>query len=165
MGYFKFYHVKEEYIEYLHRVDYRVQHNKGQKRPYVGIVLEINGYKYYVPLESPKPGHAKIKGGGPVLKLEDGALGIMGFNNMLPVKPRELVEFDIAQEQDREYQMLLLKQLHYCTKNKNVILVRAANTYKKATDGNTPFYEKVCCDFKKLEAACKRYNPNWKPKK
>lgn len=53
MGKFQFYHINEHYISYLHSIDTRVQYNKGQRRPYVGIVLSINGIDYYVPLESP----------------------------------------------------------------------------------------------------------------
>lgn len=164
MGYLKFYHIKEEYIAYLHRTDRRVQFNKGERRPYVGVVLKVNGQNYYVPLESPKPNHANIKSGGPILKLDEGRLGIMGFNNMVPVKQGQLIEFDIAAETDKEYQTLLLKQFHYCAKNKDIIERRAINTYAKQVSGKNPFYEKVCCDFRKLETACKRYNPNWKPK-
>lgn len=63
MGKFQFYHINEHYISYLHSIDTRVQYNKGQRRPYVGIVLSINGIDYYVPLESPKPNHVNIKGG------------------------------------------------------------------------------------------------------
>ena len=43
MGKFQFYHINEHYISYLHSIDTRVQYNKGQRRPYVGIVLSING--------------------------------------------------------------------------------------------------------------------------
>lgn len=164
MGYLKFYHIKEEYIAYLHWADRRVQFNKGERRPYVGVVLKVNGQNYYVPLESPKPNHANIRSGGPILKLDEGRLGIMGFNNMVPVKQGQLIDFDIAAETDKEYQTLLLKQLHYCTKNKDIIEHRAINTYAKQVSGKNPFYEKVCCDFRKLEAACRRYNPNRKPK-
>lgn len=39
MGKFQFYHINEHYISYLHSIDTRVQYNKGQRRPYVGIVL------------------------------------------------------------------------------------------------------------------------------
>ena len=164
MGYLRFYHIQEEYIAYLHRVDRRVQFNKSERRPYVGIVLKVNGHNYYVPLESPKPNHANIKSNGPILKLDEGRLGIMGFNNMVPVKSGQLIDFDIAAMTDKTYQTLLLKQLHYCAKNKGIIERRAINTYTKQIGGNNPFYERVCCDFRSLEAACRRYNPNWKPK-
>ena len=164
MTYFRFYHIKDEYVAYLYRLDRRAQYNKGARRPYVGVVLQIRDMNYYVPLESPKPNHAHVKSGGPILKMDDGKLGIMGFNNMIPVRMQQLIEFDIANEKDQEYRMLLLKQLHFCAENKDVILNRAKTTYAKAVSGKNPFYQKVCCDFRKLESACRRYNPNWKPK-
>ncbi|WP_165449929.1 type III toxin-antitoxin system ToxN/AbiQ family toxin [Intestinimonas timonensis] len=75
MGKFRFYHIREGYVDYLHKIDNRVQLNKGQRRPYVGIVLSINGFDYYVPLESPKPNHVNIKSSGPVFKNKCKALG------------------------------------------------------------------------------------------
>lgn len=146
-----FYHIREGYINFLHRADNRVQLNKGQRRPYVGVVLRIGEHDYYVPLESPKPNHANIKSGGPVLKLDEGRLGIMGFNNMIPVRKYQLLEFDILAEPDEKYKNLLLKQLQYCEKNKNLIFSRAEATYRKATEGKNAFYRKICCDFKRLE--------------
>ena len=152
MGKLRFYHVREGYIEFLHRVDRRVQLNKGEKRPYVGIVLKVGKHEYYVPLESPKPNHKNIRGGGPVLKIEEGKLGIMGFNNMIPVMRYHLIEFDILQEPNDQYKMLLLNQLRFCEQNRDLIYSRAKATYRKATDGKNQFYRKVCCDFKKLES-------------
>ena len=102
MTYFRFYHIKDEYVAYLYRLDRRVQYNKGARRPYVGVVLQIRDMNYYVPLESPKPNHAHVKSGGPILKMDDGKLGIMGFNNMIPVRMQQLIEFDIANEKDQE---------------------------------------------------------------
>ena len=165
MGYFRFYRIQDPYVEYLHKWDSRVQLNKGERRPYIGIVLTVNGFNYFVPLESPKENHVNIKSGGPVLKLDGGKLGIMGFNNMIPVKRNQLINFDIADEQEKQYQMLLLNQLHYCAKHKDTILLRAQNTYAKAVGGDNPFYKRVCCDFRKLENACWRYNPNRKHSK
>lgn len=139
MGKFQFYHINEHYISYLHSIDTRVQYNKGQRRPYVGIVLSINGIDYYVPLESPKPNHVNIKGGGPVMKLDDGRLGLMGFNK--------------------------LNQLNYCNKNRDLILQRAESTYRKALSRKIPLYQKVCCNFEKLERKSKKYDPNYVPSK
>ncbi len=159
----RLYHIREGYVEFLHKADSRVQLNKGEHRPYVGIVMTIGEYEYYVPLESPKPNHANIKSGGPVLKLDGGTLGIMGFNNMLPVKRYQLIEFDISAVSDVKYRTLLLKQLAFIEKNKRVIYDRAAATYRKATDGKNPFYRKICCNFKKLESICDKYKVK-KPK-
>lgn len=160
---FKFYHVDEGYIEYLHKLDWRVQYNKGEKRPYVGIVLEIGEISYFVPLESPKENHKNIGGGGPVLKLDDGALGIMGFNNMIPIAKPMLIPFDFEQIKDEKYKALLQKQFIYCRKNRDIILSRAKSTYRKASDCRNTFYRKTCCDFKRLESSYLMYKrKNWK---
>nr|DAF49597.1 MAG TPA: Toxin ToxN, type III toxin-antitoxin system [Myoviridae sp. ctuev19]DAQ81012.1 MAG TPA: Toxin ToxN, type III toxin-antitoxin system [Caudoviricetes sp.] len=162
---FRLYHINEHYVSYLHSIDSKVQFNKGQRRPYVGIVLSINGVDYYVPLESPKPNHENIKSGGPVLKLDGGTLGIMGFNNMIPVIPSCLIDFDIQTISDQKYKMLLINQLNFCEKNKDVILRRAETTYQKATEKKIPLYKKICCDFQKLERKCRKYDPEYFAKK
>lgn len=164
MAKFKFYHIQEKYINYLHSIDNRVQMNKGEHRPYVGVVLSVNGMSYYVPLESPKPNHANLKSGGPVLKLDNGRLGIMGFNNMIPVVPACLLPFDFKDIQDEKYKMLLINQLNYCEKNAELIVHRAEVTYRKAVSGCAPFYTKICCNFKKLERKASLYDPNYVPK-
>ncbi len=38
----KFYNIKDEYINYLKKYDAKVVDNKKGKRPYVGVVLEID---------------------------------------------------------------------------------------------------------------------------
>ena len=157
---FKFYHIKEHFIRYLHSIDNRVQFNKGQSRPYVGVVLSMHGLNYYVPLESPKPNHKNLKGGGPVLKLNDGKLGIMGFNNMIPVLPECLVEFDISNIEDEKYKMLLYNQLNYCNHNVTLIMHRAETTYRRQTSDKVPLYQKICCNFRKLEKKLGNYDPN-----
>jgi hypothetical protein len=37
----KFYHIADEYIEFLKSYDSKVPENKNESRPYVGVVLEI----------------------------------------------------------------------------------------------------------------------------
>lgn len=160
----KFYHVSEKYIRYLNSADSRVQYNKGERRPYVGIVLTVNDMDYFVPLESPKPNHVKIKSSGPIMKLDDGKLGIMGFNNMIPVHSSALIDFDILAVEDEKYKMLLLNQLKFCRKNYRLITDRARRVYKKRTEDEVPFYIDCCCDFKKLENKCNRYNPDYQRK-
>ena len=116
-------------------------------------------------MESPKPNHAKIKSGSPVLKLDGGKLGIMGFNNMIPVIESCLIPFDIQKEIDEKYKNLLLNQLDFCNKNREVILRRAESTYKKTLSGKIPLYKKVCCNFEKLERKSLKYDPDYTKKK
>ena len=53
----RIYKVTDGYIRYLHSRDSKVQFNKDAKRPYVGVVFDFGGFKYFVPMESPKPNH------------------------------------------------------------------------------------------------------------
>ena len=85
----------------------------------------------------------------------------MGFNNMIPVIPSCLIPFDIQQEQDEKYKKLLLNQLAFCNKNRDVILHRAETTYQKVKSGKVPLYKKVCCNFEKLERKCQKYDPEY----
>lgn len=153
----RFFRIDDGYIEFLHLMDKRVQFNKNSRRPYIGVVLTVGDTPYYVPLESPKPNHVKIQGGGPVLKLDDGKLGIMGTNNMIPVNEQYLIDFDINQEQRADYKALLRKQLSYCNKNKVLIKNRASSTYDKRVRLMVPFYVNICCDFERLENCYMRY--------
>lgn len=164
MSRFRFYHIADKYIRFLHSGDKRVQYNKNQARPYVGIVLEIDSINYYVPLESPKPNHANIKSGA-VLKLKGGKYGLMGFNNMIPVPNSALIDFDFNDIEDQQYRSLLQNQLDYCNSIHDIILHRARETHRKAVVKKIPHYRNVCCDFRKLESMCRSYNPNYNPKR
>lgn len=157
----KLYRVDDKYIRFLKGSDNRVQNNKNKRRPYVGVVLLVGDYRYFVPMESPKPNHANIKSGKHIMKLDNGRLGLLGFNNMIPVNDSALISFDIDQEEDEKYAELLRRQISYINRRKADILDSASKTYFKATNGNNEFLSKICCDFKKLERACKRYNPNF----
>ena len=58
----KLYKISEKYIDFLRETDpVNVKHNKGEKRPYIGIILEINNLQYFALLASPKPNHLHMK--------------------------------------------------------------------------------------------------------
>lgn len=65
----KIYRISDKYIRFLKSRDTRVQDNKNRRRPYVGVVLYVGEFRYFVPMESPKPNHAKIKAGKHIMKL------------------------------------------------------------------------------------------------
>lgn len=160
----RIYRVKDRYISYLSKCDNRVQKNKNARRPYVGVVLYVGEFKYFVPMESPKPNHANMKPGVHLLKLDRGNLGLLGFNNMIPVSDNALLAFDINDEPDEKYAELLRHQLAFINKNKADILAHASGTYYKVVKGNNEFLNRICCNFKALEKACQRYDPNYKKK-
>lgn len=154
---FRLYKIRDGYIEYLHKIDDRVQYNKGERRPYLGVVLEVGGHRYFVPMESPKPNHANLKSGVHIMRIDGGKYGILGFNNMVPAKEFFLVPFDIAQEANEQYRNLLWNQLNFCNGHREEIREHARKTYEGVTVKKTPFLLRVCCDFKTLEREYTKY--------
>lgn len=96
------------------------------------------------------------------MKLDNGKLGLLGFNNMIPVHDSALISFDIDNETDEKYAELLRRQISYINRRKADVLNNASRTYFRATAGNNVFLSKICCDFKRLEKACEHYDPNFK---
>lgn len=153
----RLYKITENYVNYLHGVDSRVQYNKGAKRPYVGIVFTFGGFQYFVPMESPKPNHANIKPGKHILRIEGGKYGLLGFNNMIPVPKDAIIEYDINSEPDLKYRQLLLHQIASCNRMKADILNHAQLTYFDVIRNKNKFLAGISCNFAELEKACKGY--------
>lgn len=158
----RIYRITNQYVSYLSKRDEKVQYNKGQRRPYVGVVLYVGQYQYFVPMESPKPNHVHIKAGKHIMKLDGGKLGLLGFNNMIPVPPSAIVLVDIDAEPDEKYAELLRRQASFINRNKTAILSKASETYFSVTNNKNKFLVEISCDFRKLERASDRYNPNHK---
>ena len=161
----RIYRITDQYVNYLHKKDMKVQLNKNAKRPYVGVVFSFGGFRYFVPMESPKPNHARIKPGKHIIKLDGGRYGLLGFNNMIPVHKDALIEFDIEAEPDRKYRELLKRQASLCNRMKADILDHAQATYFDVVNGKNKFLMGISCDFKMLETACKQYKKDYRPKR
>ena len=161
----RIYKITDQYVRYLHSKDSRVQYNKSATRPYVGIVFTFAKFRYFVPMESPKPNHTSIKVGKHIVKLDGGRYGLLGFNNMIPVPEDALIEYDINGEPDEKYRALLQHQITLCNRMKANILNHAQQTYFDVISGSNKFLVGISCDFKKLERACKAYNKDYKPSK
>ena len=155
----RIYRIDDKYIRFLKSRDSRVQDNKGRRRPYVGIVLCVGRFQYFVPMESPKPSHATMKNGKHFLRLDEGRMGILGFNNMIPVDKDALISFDILAETDVQYRNLLTKQAELFNKLRAEIFSRASRTYYDVTNHKNKFLERISCDFPALEKACLQYRP------
>ena len=63
---FKIYSVSDKYIEYLRKEVPNVYSNKVNNRKhtrkYVGVVIRIGRYNYYIPMSSPKNSDYQIAG-------------------------------------------------------------------------------------------------------
>lgn len=67
MNKLKLYRIDINYTKYLYQFDKRVQYNDKredeytERRVYLGIVLQVNGFNYFVPLEQSKTSTPKTK--------------------------------------------------------------------------------------------------------
>ena len=160
----RFYHIKDEYIAFLRQYDQRVALNKQQKRPYIGVVVEVDGMRYYAPLTSPKPKHRRMKNGKDFRKINQGAYGAINFNSMIPVTDSALLSFDIEQIPDEQYRRLLQNQYKAVKADRDAIEKTAEKLHTLVLTEDallSPHDREIkarCCDFALLESVCGDYD-------
>ncbi len=155
--------VNSNYIRYLFKSDDKVMYNKGQKRPYIGILFEVKGHKYYAPLTHPKEKFSKMKNDVDFMRIRAGRYGAINFNNMIPVLDSEVQVIDVKTIKDFKYKLILIQQIIFFDEFETEIINKATKLYK-AYNNNT-LRESVknrCCNFKLLEKVSKKYDPNFK---
>ena len=85
------YFIDMKYVRNLHKVDDRVQSISPQihksNRPFVGIIIICNEYKYCVPLDSAKEKHKMHKNDVDFTRIFDDEqlISVLNFNNMIPI--------------------------------------------------------------------------------
>ena len=156
--------IDNKYCDYLRKFDKRVPYNFSNKknRPFIGVLFNIDDIKYFAPLSSPKEKHKIMRNMVDFLKLDDGKLGALNFNNMIPVTDNNyyLIDMDNPNKlNDIKYYNLLLDQLTWL--NEHNLLVRKKskrlyNLYNNKKLNKTIFNR--CCNFKLLEEKCMKYN-------
>jgi len=153
----KFYHITDEYINFLRSYDSKVSKNKNESRPYVGVVVQINDIKYYAPFTSPKQKHLKMKNGKDFRKIQGGQYGAINFNNMIPVPESALILIDIKNEPDLKYRRLLQNQYKSVIADLEMITNTASKLRKLVLTDDEQLSEydrrikSRCCDLKLLE--------------
>ncbi|MCT4508613.1 MAG: type III toxin-antitoxin system ToxN/AbiQ family toxin [Tepidibacter sp.] len=143
----------------------KVSLNKGEKRRYVGALIEVNSLKYFAPLSSPKEKHKTFQNKKPdIIKLADGELGVININNMIPVCNKAIINFDIDteifyndQEKNRKYRNVLKKQFKFISDNFNKVEKKTRRLYKIVNSKKQPKLEEFCCNYLLLESKCKEY--------
>lgn len=157
--------VKEKYTEYLKRFDSKIQDNSCLKnnKPYIGVLIKKdNGQKYFAPLSSPKEKHKIFDKLQKENKLpvdvfiirdsDEKILGIINFNNMIPVIDNAIIYFNI--KEDPNYS-LLKKEHIYCIKHSEEILKKSKKVYNLVTKYKKESLVKRSCNFKLLEEKAK----------
>ena len=161
------------YLKYLGIYENKV--SLKASRPFIGIVFKINNKEYFAPLSSPKEKHKRMKTNIDFFKIDKGNLGIINFNNMIPVINNDLCRNKLDLEMlskslnidDIKYFRLLKNQLEYCEKNKNIILAKAEKIYniftknlEELSESQKKMYERVN-NFKVLEQASKEFEKEY----
>ncbi len=154
----KIYEVDSYYIKYLTGFQDHLFFSDGDKagRKYIGIILEIKGFKYFAPLSSFKPKHKKMDEGVDFIKIKDYA--VININNMIPVPDGEYVLVDVNGTKDPHYRFLLQAESREINRQRNRIIKNASIVYKhKERNGeNTPLAKRTN-NFKVLEKACEDF--------
>lgn len=164
MNKLNFYTVDLEYVNFLKRTE---QEKRGfsrvpnmdygeQRKPkfLCGVVLQVNGMNYYVPVTSYK----QQKSDNFLIRASNGqVVSSLRFNYMFPVPDGLISERIIANEPDRAYRALLSQELRYCIRNQETIQHLAERTYKRVLLGKNPGLIANSCDFKLLEQAYRSY--------
>ena len=157
--------VDSTYCNYLRKFDNRVSYNAGIKelRPFVGVLFMIDKCEYFAPLSSPKTKHKTLKNTLDLIKINNGELDVVNFNNMIPVTNNNYVEFDLNKKPKGKSEMfrieLLKDQLRWLTANRKEINTKSKLLYNLYKTNKLP--ENVrdrCCNFPLLEEKCKEYN-------
>ena len=154
----KFYTVTEEYMIYLKKYDEKVMDNRGvkNKRPYIGVLFEIDRKKYLAPLSSPKPKHLTMKNSLDFVKINQGKFGVINLNNMIPVSLEYVKQIDFSLY-DEKYVGLLKKQAIWINKNSPKIKSKTLKLYNFIVTRENTIFHKRSNDFRLLEEKSLEY--------
>ena len=164
----KFYNISDDYIQYLRDHDSTVAINKNESRPYVGALFEIGDIKYFAPLSSPKEKHKKMKNSKDFRKIDNGKLGAINLNNMIPVIEEALIPLNFDEIDDVKYRELLRRQYKAVALDEKNILAAATKLHQIVCSDEvslTAYDRKIkarCCKLSQLEKLTKSFNTNSK---
>ncbi len=166
------YIVNMKYIRNLHNQgDDRVFSVSPQigkdTRPFVGVVVICEEKQYCIPLSSPKEKHRTMKNGVDFHRILDSngkLIGVLDFNNMIPVRKDVLREVDIKMRSGdsqaaKKYKNLLIDQLNFCRQNQDIIVKKAEKLYRMIGKKNISGpLKRRCLNWEKLEEILERFD-------
>lgn len=79
---------------------------------------------------------------------------------MIPVPSSELILYEPKKEKDKDYKILVEKELEFINKNEEKIKKYAIILYKQKINNYNVSYIKNIVDFKLLEKKCREYELN-----
>ena len=170
--------ISDEYIEFLRKGIPNVYSNKERERThtrkYLGVVMSISEYLYYIPMSSPKETDYQVAGEQRVIKKsivpimrmviknskgEKELKGTLRFSHMIPVPETEIEWYNVKEEKDEKYRDLVQNEIIYIRKNQEKIRKNAKLIYKQKTEHVKDIkYLDSVLDFKQLEELCSKFS-------
>lgn len=152
--------IDPDYLKFLHKIDSRVS-VKHNNRPFVGVISMVENVPYVLPLTSQTTQIRKEEGKSKrssmittFIKDSDGTeIANILHNNMIPVQEDVYTLLEINAETDT-YES---NEIRYIRKNREQIIRKAEKVYRSRTTKSNAFLNKTCCDFKKLEEHCAKF--------
>lgn len=159
------YIVEKNYIQYLRQFDSKVGYiDYGSRlKLYLGIILSVGEFFYYVPISSAKEKHKTMKNSLDFQKIQDEntLYAVLNLNNMIPV-PNSCIQqikynqiekfrsFNSATERT-DYIYLLQKEKRLIDAMEGDIKNKAQKLYEKCTSAPNSKLAARCCNFRLLE--------------
>lgn len=161
------YIIEKSYIEYLQGFDAKVGNIEygDRLKLYLGILMVVNHFFYYVPISSPKPKHYKMKNNIDFYKIEDRLsnqlYAVLNLNNMIPVPEKCIIQLKYneiekyrsfkTELEKNNYIQLLQKEKQIIDASIHPLLHRAQKLYNICTKNPNCSIALRCCNFKLLE--------------
>jgi len=173
-----FYEIDFDYMTHLYKHDNNVYYHSSYKsklKPYIGVLLNNNGIKYFVPLTSAKPKHINLKlitkDYLMINKLVDvneqekkaiyktnpednttkyRITSMLDLRKMIPVPEDKYKKVELA-SLDLNYQFLLYEEHRFCIGKQDMIKDYANKLYEK-TKSKGQRISKFHCDYVLLES-------------
>ena len=152
----KFYDIDENYVKYLQTIDKQIPniHYSTNNKFVCGVVLEINGTKFYAPIS-----HTIKKFQTSLLIYDKNRpISSIRFSFMLPAYDEVLKEknFKEIATQDQNYANIITAEYDYCLHHQDDIYQKANAVYKIGCNKDHHL-NYTCCDFLKLEDEYLKY--------
>lgn len=178
---FGFYTVDVDYMEFLYNRDSEVYYNpdyRDANKPFIGIIVHLSDYEYFIPMTSAKERHRRLKNVSDehLLVYERVPIDLNVFNaiykpfsdeeklhilaaldikKMIPVPEACRTAIIFQNLEDERYRHLLEKEYAFCLSRKDKILEKA----KKCYDAQCSFHTVRArhCNYLLCEAALKEW--------
>ena len=169
---FKLYSINKKYIRNLHNVDDNVPSVSPQigkqSRPFLGIIVMVNGFQYCIPFTSNSGKKNKnfetMRENITFRKIRDRdgkILAALNLNNMIPVREEYITEIDLTvrisdTEEVRRWKKLCMKELNWCQSHQDEIERLANELYRIYASGELFGKRKICLNYPALERECSK---------